>query len=168
MEVTKALQDYIDKRLKRLDKLVEKESEANVTISMEKGSQRIEVTFTVYGMIVRAEESTMDMYTSIDLVVDKLEKQIERYKGRMLKRNKSLNEEIVSPKLNETPKDVFKEYQIVRTKKFAFKPMDVEEAVLQMNLLGHSFFVFANSTTEQVNVVYKRKDGNVGLIEPNF
>ena len=131
-------------------------NEAQVTMSVEKDTHRIEVTIPVHGMILRGEESTNDMYASIDQVVDKLEKQIGKYKGRILKRGKAADGQWA-------PKEEQEELsapEVVKTKRFAFKPMDVEEAILQMNLLGHSFFVFANAETEQVNVVYKRKDGN--------
>jgi putative sigma-54 modulation protein len=104
------------------------------------------------------------MYTSADLVVEKLEKQIEKYKGKLQKRGARYVTEVKAPTViaeEEAPR-------IMRTKRFAYKPMPVDEAVLQMNLLGHTFFVFSNAETEQVNVVYKRKDGNYGLIEPEF
>ena len=114
---------------------------------------------------MRCEESTDDMYASIDKAVDKLERQINKHKTKLEKRvrgGKLLFENITSAEDNdESPK-------VVRTKRFAMKPMPVEEAILQMELLGHSFFVFSNSNTEEVNVVYRRKDGNYGLIEPEF
>lgn len=165
MEVTAALKDYVEKRLGKLDKYMENLGEAQVTMAVEKETHRIEVTIPINGMILRGEESTGDMYASIDQVVEKLEKQIEKYKGRIIRRfGKPTGDNrthVLADDDNDGP-------EVVRTKKFAFKPMAVEEAVLQMNLLGHSFFVFANAETEQVNVVYKRKDGNYGLIEPTF
>ncbi|GBF35558.1 ribosomal subunit interface protein [Desulfocucumis palustris] len=165
MEVTVALKDYVEKRLGKLDKYMENLGEAQVTMSVEKETHRIEVTIPINGMILRGEESTGDMYASIDQVVEKLEKQVERYKGRILRRVGKPTGEHRPPVLAGDDSDG---PEVVRTKKFAFKPMAVEEAVLQMNLLGHSFFVFSNADTEQVNVVYKRKDGNYGLIEPTF
>lgn len=163
IEITGALKEYVEKRLGKLDKYIDNLGDAQVTLSVEKDSQRIEVTIPINGMILRGEESTGDMYASTDMVVDKLEKQIERHKGKLIKRAGKGN--------SETKKAVQAEEdgpRVVRTKRFAVKPMAIDEAVLQMNLLGHSFFVFSNSETEQVNVVYKRKDGNYGLIEPTF
>jgi len=164
MDTTDALKDYIGKRLGKLDKYIDNLGDAQVTMTVERGSHRIEVTIPINGMILRGEESTGDMYASIDLVVEKLEKQIEKYKGKLQKRGaRYVNDQ---RKTAAVPED--EEPRLVRTKRFAIKPMPVEEAVLQMNLLGHNFFVFSNADTEQVNVVYKRKDGNYGLIEPEF
>lgn len=164
MEVTAALKEYVEKRLGKLDKYLDNLGEAQVTLTVEKESHRIEVTIPINGMILRGEESTGDMYASIDQVVEKLEKQIEKYKGRLLRRSgKPMGDgRYTAPGADDEGPEV------VRTKKFAFKPMAVEEAVLQMNLLGHNFFVFSNAETEQVNVVYKRRKGNYGLIEPTF
>ncbi len=164
MEVTAALKEYVEKRLGKLDKYLDNLGEAQVTLAVERETHRIEVTIPINGMILRGEESTGDMYASIDQVVEKLEKQIEKYKGRLLRRSGRQ----VSEDRNAAADTDNNEPEVVRTKKFAFKPMAVEEAVLQMNLLGHNFFVFSNAETEQVNVVYKRKKGNYGLIEPTF
>ncbi|TEB04314.1 putative sigma-54 modulation protein [Pelotomaculum schinkii] len=163
IEVTSALKEYVGKRVGKLDKYIDNLGDAQVTMTVEKDSHRIEVTIPINGMILRGEESTGDMYASIDLVVEKLEKQIGKYKGKLQKRGvRYVNDQRVPAALEEdTPR-------MVRTKRFAIKPMPVDEAVLQMNLLGHNFFVFSNAETEQVNVVYKRKDGNYGLIEPEF
>ena len=164
IEVTGALKEYVEKRLGKLDKYFENLGDAQVTLSVEKDTHRIEVTIPINGMILRGEESTGDMYSSTDLVVEKLEKQIVKYKGRLTKRSgkgSAEGKQSVSEEEGYGP-------QVVRTKRFAIKPMDIDEAVLQMNLLGHSFFVFSNADTDQVNVVYKRKDGNFGLIEPAF
>lgn len=166
IDVTGALKDYVAKRVGKLDKYIDNFGDAQVTLTVEKDSHRVEVTIPIInGMILRGEESTGDMYTSIDLVVDKLEKQIEKYKGKLQKRGaRFVNGQRLAVSVipeDETPR-------VVRTKRFAIKPMPVDEAVLQMNLLGHSFFVFSNAETEQVNVLYRRKDGNYGLIEPEF
>lgn len=164
MEVTGALKDYVEKRLGKLDKYIDNLGDAQVTLTVEKDSHRIEVTIPINGMILRGEEVTADMYASTDMVVEKLEKQIEKHKGKLVKRiGKALADSrpfVVIPE-DDGPR-------VVRTKRFAIKPMAIDEAVLQMNLLGHSFFVFSNAETDQVNVVYKRKDGNFGLIEPTF
>lgn len=165
VEVTDALKDYVAKRVSKVEKYLDNIREAQVTLAVERGFHRVEVTIPVNGMILRGEESTPDMYASVDMVVEKLEKQVQKYKGRLIRRLGKVVEE------TPAPGERFADYdypQIVRTKRFAIKPMAVDEAVLQMNLLGHSFFVFSNSETEQVNVLYKRKDGNYGLIEPEF
>jgi len=165
IEVTDALKDYVGKRVGKLDRFIENLGDAQVTMTVEKNSHRIEVTIPVNGMILRGEESTGDMYTSTDLVVEKLEKQIEKYKGKLQKRGIRVVDgqkpPVSAAEEEEAPR-------LVRTKRFAIKPVTVEEAILQMNLLGHNFFVFSNAETEQINVVYKRKDGNYGLIEPEF
>ncbi len=165
IEVTDALKEYINKRLRKLEKYIDNLGEAQVTLSVVRGFHRIEVTTPINGMILRGEESTGDMYASIDLVVDKLEKQIEKYKGKLHKRGARFANNLKTT----APVNIEEDGpRLVRTKRFAIKPMAVDEAVLQMNLLGHNFFVFSNAETEQVNVVYKRKDGNYGLIEPRF
>ncbi|MCL2766116.1 MAG: ribosome-associated translation inhibitor RaiA [Peptococcaceae bacterium] len=167
IEVTDALKDYIVKRVSKLERFIDNLGEALVTMTVEKESHRVELTIPVSGMIVRAEEITGDMYTSTDLVVDKIEKQILKYKGKLQKKGGRLvqSQKAALAGLVEEDEDA---PRLVRTKRFAIKPMPVEEAILQMNLLGHSFFVFTDATTELVNVVYRRKDGNFGLIEPEF
>ncbi|RKO65771.1 ribosome hibernation-promoting factor, HPF/YfiA family [Desulfofundulus salinus] len=165
VEVTNALKEYVEKRLGKLVKYLDLIEEAQVTLTVEKDSHRVEVTIPINGIILRGEESTGDMYASIDLVVEKLEKQIERYKGKLFRR---LGRQNMEMKAGDNKKEEEDSPQVVRTKRFAMKPMSVDEAVMQMNLLGHSFFVFSNAETEKVNVVYRRRDGNYGLIEPEF
>lgn len=165
VDVTNALKEYVEKRVGKLTRFLDDIEEATVIMVVEGDSHKVEVTVPFNGMILRGEEATGDMYGSIDLVVDKLEKQIEKYKGKINRRRVQYDAKV--------PVDNKYAYEdegpsVVKTKRFAVKPMPVEEAVLQMNLLGHSFFVFSNAETEQVNVVYKRKDGNYGLIEPEF
>lgn len=164
VEVTPPLKDYVEKRLGKLEKYLDNLGDAQVTLTVEKDAHRIEVTIPINGMILRGEEATGDMYASTDMVVEKLEKQIERYKGRLIKR---AGKGVVEGK-NLPAGDEDNGPRVVRTKRFAIKPMAIDEALLQMNLLGHSFFVFSNAETDQVNVVYRRKDGNFGLIEPTF
>jgi len=164
MEVTSALKEYVEKRVGKLSRYLDGISEAQVTLTVEKGSHRVEVTIPINSMILRGEEATQDMYASVDLVVEKLEKQVRKYKGKLLRRmGKTAGETEGLPAPGGTAENG---PQLVRTKRFAMKPMSIDEAVLQMNLLGHNFFVFTNAETEQVNVLYKRKDGNYGLIEP--
>lgn len=162
IELTNALKEYVERKLNKLEKYLELQ-DAQVTLKVEKGTHKVEVTIPINGMILRGEEQTEDMYASIDLVVDKLEKQINKYKTRLSKKAKVDGK---SPVV--AGGDVYEDSVIKKTKRFAFKPMSTEEAVMQMNMLGHSFFVFSNSDTEEVNVVYKRNDGNYGLIEPEF
>ncbi|PKM82352.1 MAG: ribosomal subunit interface protein [Firmicutes bacterium HGW-Firmicutes-14] len=163
INVTNALKEYVEKKLAKLEKYLDL-SEAQVTLVVVKETHKVEVTIPINGMILRGEEATDDMYASIDLVVEKMEKQINKYKARFNKKARIEGKQIVAPAAEET----MEEPLIMKTKRFAIKPMPVDEAVMQMNLLGHSFFVFSNAETEEVNVLYKRKDGNYGLIEPEF
>lgn len=162
VEVTDALKEYVEKRLGKLDKYFVDLKEANVTLVVEKADHRVEVTIPVSGMILRGEETTGDMYSSIDLVMDKLERQLEKYKSRLSRKIRMVD---VKP---EVVTDIVDDASVIKTKRFAVKPMPVDEAVMQMNLIGHSFFVFSNAETEEVNVVYRRKDGKYGLIEPEY
>lgn len=172
IEVTEALRDYAEKKLGRLERYFEAPptSEVSVTLSVLREKQGVEVTIPLTGVLLRAEEKSDDMYASIDLVVDKLERQIRKHKT---KANRKVRQEAGYKNLFKddvvTPVHLLEEeddYEVVRTKRFTLKPMDVEEAILQMNMVGHNFFVFANSDSSQVNVVYKRADGKYGLIEP--
>ncbi|HHX78041.1 MAG TPA: ribosome-associated translation inhibitor RaiA [Firmicutes bacterium] len=165
IDVTPALRDYASKRISKLDKYFDN-AEAQVNLSVTKESHIVEVTVLVNGLIIRGEEETEDMYASIDLVIEKLEKQIEKYKTRLIKRTRNGNKTAAGQNEGEIAGE--EEPRIVRTKRFDMKPMAVEEAIMQMNLVGHDFFVFVNAQTENVNVVYRRKDKNYGLIEPIF
>jgi putative sigma-54 modulation protein len=120
----------------------------------------------VNDIILRGEEETQDMYSSIDLVVEKLERQIEKFKTRLTKALRRESQKESGLILEEQAED--EELKVVKVKRFAVKPMNVDEAVLQMNLLGHNFFVFTNAETDEINVVYRRKDGNYGLIVPEM
>ena len=168
-EITPVLKDYIEKRVGKLNKYLNNLSNGQVVLTVERGKSRVEVTLPIDGMILRGEESTGDIYTSIDLVVEKLEKQIEKFKGRYSKRlNKQFNRNVPEAASLAEEKEQETVPDVVKTKRFAMKPMTTEEAILQIDLLGHNFFVFSNAETEQVNVLYRRKDGNYGLIEPEF
>ncbi|SFF46100.1 putative sigma-54 modulation protein [Paenibacillus algorifonticola] len=170
LQVTDALKEYVEKKLGRLEKYFEAPtSETTVTLSVTKGIHAVEVTIPIARNFLRAEEKSADMYASIDTVVDKLERQIRKHKTKVNRRFrhdsgvKSLfREEGSAVGVLEHEEE---DFEVVRTKKFLLKPMDVEEAILQMNMVGHNFFVFANSINEEVNVVYKRDDGTYGLIE---
>lgn len=168
IEVTDALKEYTTKRLSKLEKYFDDSRDAQVAMSVEGDRHKVEVTIPLNGIILRGEEASEDMYSSIDLVEEKLEKQLDKYKTKLNKSHRAsgLKKALLdNPAGINTPVDKFK---IVRTKRFALKPMDEEEAIMQMNLLGHNFFVFFNAKTDEVNVVYKRKDSNYGLIEPWF
>lgn len=165
IEITPALKDYVVKRTNKITKYFHTLGEITAVLAVEKGRHIIELTVPINGMILRGEEATADMYTSIDLVVDKIEKQIEKYKTKISRRLKAgvFKGELVAA----TVPSEADELQVVRTKRFAVKPMDTEEAILQMNLINHDFYVFRDATSEEVNVVYRRKDGRYGLIEPD-
>lgn len=168
MEITDALRDVTEKKLGKLDKYFQKDIEGNVTFSSEKNRKIIEVTINLPGTIIRAEESTDDMYASIDKTVDVLERQIRKHKTKLQKRyqnNETIRFENVLPLPME---DDSEKPKLVRKKKFGLKPMSSEEAILQMELLRHNFYVFLDSDNEGVSIVYKRKDGNYGLIEPEL
>lgn len=164
--ITDALKNTIEKKLSKLDKYFLDGVEATATLSVEKNRHKIEVTIRLPKGIIRAEEETDDMYASLDKAVDVLERQIRKHKTKLHKMVHNGD----TIKFENIPNGIIseKDLEIVKTKKFAMKPMFEEEAVLQMELLRHSFFVFMNAKTDEVNVVYKRKDGNYGLIEPIF
>jgi putative sigma-54 modulation protein len=165
-EITEALKNRAIKKLSKLEKFFSADAEATVMMTVEKNRHIIEVTIRFNGMMVRAEVANDDMYVSIDKAIDILERQIRKNKTRLAKKLREGAFKAESIKTGE--KEVEEEFKVVRSKKFAVKPMTVEEAILQMNLLGHEFFVFSNADTKEVNVVYRRKDGNYGLIEPEF
>lgn len=169
IEITEALRNNTIKKLSKLEKFFNTDTDVYVTMSVEKNRHIVEVTIPFNGVVLRAEESSEDMYASIDKVIDVLERQIRRHKTRLKKRlyDGAIKTEYFE-KTNKQDVEEEGEFKIVRCKKFAIKPMTVEEAILQMNLLGHQFFVFTNAENEETNVVYKRKDGNYGLIEPEY
>lgn len=166
IEVTPGLRDAIQDKIGKLDRYFNPDTEVIVTLSVQKDKQNIEVTIPVKGSIIRAEESSSDMYVSIDLVEEIIERQIKKYKTKLIDK-KQAAQSFSELFMNEEPA-ADEEIKIVKTKKFAVKPMDPEEACLQMELLGHNFYVFLNSDTDQVSVVYKRKSNTYGLIEPEF
>lgn len=167
VEVSDALKEKAIRKLAKIEKFFKADAECNITFKVEKNRHICEVTIFSKDLFIRAEETTNDMYASIDMVIDKLERQIRKNKTKLGKR---IRQESVVPDNFDIKEDIEEEenFKVVKSKRFAIKPMHVEEAILQMNLLGHSFFVFKNAETEEVNVVYKRKDGNYGLIEPEF
>jgi len=171
IEVTPALKEYSEKRVAKLNKFFQGRGDVQVDVllSVERDTHVAEVTYHLGGLLMRGESRTKDLYASIDEASDKIERQVRKYKARIKDR---LHD---SPRFGAgadgEPDDAAEpaapeEVRVVRTKRFPVKPMDVEEAILQMELLGHDFFVFANSSTNELNVVYKRKDGHYGLMEP--
>ena len=166
IEVTPGLRAAIEEKIGKLDRYFTPDTEVIVTMSVQKEQQKIEVTIPVKGSILRAEESSSDMYVSIDLVEEIIERQMKKYKNKLIDR-KQAAQAFSELFLNEDSYED-EEIRIVKTKRFAMKPMDAEEACVQMELLGHNFFMFLNADTNEVNVVYKRKGNSYGLIEPEF
>ena len=163
IEVTKAIDDYVKNKLSKLDKYLDDNDEVNakVLISVKGKDQKVEITIWSGKYNVRAEETKEDLYAAIDLVLDKLEKQFRRYKDKLISKKRSEVKELEI-------EDYFEDEQvIVRRKEVFLKPIDEEEAITQMELLGHTFFVFKNVDTNKINVVYKRNDGDYGIIEAN-
>lgn len=168
IDVTPGLRESITTKLGKLERYFTPDTDIIVTLSVEKERQKIEVTIPVKGDIIRSEQVSTDMYVSIDLVEEVIERQLRKYKNKLIARHQeggSFNQKFFE---EESPHDGDGEIRIVRTKKFGIKPMFPEDACVQMELLGHDFFVFSNAETEEVNVVYKRKNGTFGLIEPEF
>ena len=168
IEITPGLKDTVTRKLGKLERYFTPDTEIIVTLSVEKERQKIEVTIPVKGNIIRSEQVSSDMYVSIDLVEEVIERQLRKYKTKLIARHQdggNFKQEFFD---EEDAPESDEEIQIVRTKRFGIKPMYPEDACIQMELLGHSFFVFSNAETDEVNVVYKRKDGSFGLIEPEF
>lgn len=169
--VTEPLKEKITAKIDRIGKLFPEETKVSVTLDVVKLDHTIEVTVNLPKRILRAEVTSQDMYAAIDEIVDILEKQMVKYKNRL--RDKSRRDSSFADELHafeaESREDIEDNtLNIAKTKRFAIKPMDSEEAVMEMELLGHNFFVFRNSRTEEVNVVYKRRNGTYGLIDPEY
>lgn len=164
LTVTEDLKNRIEKKLGKMDRYFRQEVDATVRLTQEKNLRYIaEITITVGGIMLRAEETSDDIIKSADRAVDKIERQIRRHRTKLEKR---LHEEVVI-QAEETENSVEEESQeLVRVKRFEMKPMTVEDAILQMDMLGHSFFLFQNSETGITSVVYRRNDGNIGMLEP--
>ncbi len=168
IDITPGLKEAVESKLGKLEKYFTPETEIIVTLSVEKDRQKIEVTIPVKGNIIRSEQVSNDMYVSIDLVEEIIERQLRKYKTKLLAKHQGghdFRQEFIEEESNIPD---LEEIKIVRTKRFGMKPMFPEDACIQMELLGHTFFVFSNAETDEVNVVYKRKDGSYGLIEPEF
>ena len=166
IELTDGIKDAVEDKLNKLEKYFTPDTDVYVTLSVEKERQKVEVTIPMKGNIVRAEQVSNDMYVSIDLVEEIIERQLRKYKNKLVDQQQtaaSLSKAFVEEEIHDDD-----EIKIIRSKRFAMKPMDPEEACIQMDLLGHNFYVFRNAETDEVNVVYKRKGNTFGLIEPEF
>lgn len=166
IDVTDGLKSAIYDKIGKLERYFTPETEIHVTLSVEKDRQKIEVTIPVKGTIIRAEQVSSDMYVSIDLVEEIIERQLKKYKNKIIDSRQggsNFNKAFVEDDYAEDD-----EIKITRVKRFAMKPMDPEEACVQMELLGHDFYMFRSAETDEVNVVYKRKGNSYGLIEPEF
>lgn len=166
IDVTDGLKSAIHDKIGKLERYFTPDTEVHVTLSVEKERQKIEITIPMKGNIVRAEQVSSDMYVSIDLVEEIIERQLRKYKNKLVDQQQaaaSLSRAFIEEDAGEDD-----EIKIIRSKRFAIKPMDPEEACLQMDLIGHNFYVFRNAATDEVNVVYKRKGNTFGLIEPEI
>jgi len=166
IEVTDGLRSAIEDKIGKLDRYFTPNTEVHITMSVEKERQKIEVTIPVKGRIIRSEQVSNDMYVSIDLVEEIIERQLKKYKTKLVDKQQSaasFSQAFIEEDYEDTDS-----IKIIKTKRFAIKPMDVEEACVQMELLGHNFFVFRSAETDEVNVVYKRKNNTYGLIEPEY
>jgi ribosomal subunit interface protein len=168
IDVTDGLRSAVFDKLGRLEKFFSEDTKAQVTFSVEKERQKIEVTIPMKGHIIRAEQVSDDMYVSIDMVVETIERQVVRYKKKIIDQNQDAAYFQNAFIEDDDYEDEDDEIQIIRSKRFAVKPMYPEDACVQMELLGHNFYVFRNAETDEVNVVYKRKGNTYGLIEPEF
>lgn len=173
IEVTPAIREYVEKKIAKLERYFTETPEANVNVNLRTYSDKkskVEVTIPIPNLVLRAEEIHEDMYAAIDLITDKLERQIRKHKTKVNRKFREKGsvqalfatfEDQSAPIIEEDDQDL----EVVRQKSFDLKPMDSEEAILQMNMLGHNFYVFTNAETNLTNVVYKRRDGRYGLIE---
>ena len=167
IDVTPSLKETVEHKLGKLERYFTPDTEIHVTLSVQREHQKIEVTIPVKGNIIRSEQESTDMYVSIDLVEEVIERQLRKYKNKLIARHQegnNFNKELFEAEEAYDDGDI----KIVRSKKFGIKPMFPEDACVQMELLGHSFFVCCNAETDEVCVVYRRKDGTFGLIEPEF
>ena len=167
IDVTEGLKTAVYDKIGKLERYFLPETEIHVTFSVEKERQKIEVTIPMKGNIIRAEQESSDMYVSIDLVEEIIERQLRRYKTKLVEQKQAAFN-FSSSYIEQDDAAEEEQIRIIRSKHFALKPMDAEEACVQMELLGHNFYVFRNAETDEVNVVYKRKSNTYGLIEPEF
>jgi putative sigma-54 modulation protein len=166
--VTPALRQYVEKKVDKITRQFKTVGDITAVLKVEKGDHIVEITVPASGILLRAQEKTKDMYSSIDLVVEKIERQVHKYKTKLMRRKynnfRDIPEQAAAPEAAEDSG----EFKIIKNKSFALHPMTPEEAILQMNLLNHDFFVFYNPDLGAVDVVYRRKDGNYGLLSPTL
>ena len=165
LEVTEGLKNTVIDKLGKLERYFTPDTEVNVTMSIEKERQKIEVTIPVKGHIIRSEQVSNDMYVSIDLVEEVIERQLRKYKNKLVAKQQdggNFRREFLEKEENIEPEEI----KIIRTKEIEMKPMYPEDACIQMELLGHNFYMFHNAESDEVNVVYKRKGGTYGMIVP--
>ncbi|GEO68993.1 ribosome hibernation-promoting factor, HPF/YfiA family [Levilactobacillus acidifarinae] len=174
IEVTDAIRDYVEKRISKLEKYFDNNVEAIAHINLkvyQNKTAKVEVTIPLPYLTLRAEETSPDLYASVDLVTDKLERQIRKYKTKVNRKSREKGYKNLDFAPNATPDDEPKtegsDLQVVRTKRVSLKPMDNEEAILQMDMLGHDFFIYQDAETNGTSIVYRRNDGRYGLIEAN-
>lgn len=179
IEVTEAIRDYIEKKVGKLERYFDKIPDATANVNLKVYSDKtakVEVTIPLPYLVLRAEETSPDLYASVDLVVDKLERQMRKFKTKIVRKSRERareelvdldNASIIFDSLDADDEGHTSEFDIVRTKRLSLKPMDCEEAILQMNMLGHNFFIFEDAETNGSSIVYRRKDGKYGLIETN-
>ena len=165
IDVTPGLKEAVEEKIGKLEKYFTPDTNVKVTLSVDKEQHKIEVTIPVKGKIIRSEQASSDMYVSIDLVEEVIERQLKKYKNKLVDKKQAETSNFKKEYIETADVDD-DEIKIERVKKFDLKPMYIEDAAVQMELLGHEFFVFVNAETDQVNVVYKRKKGSYGLIEP--
>ena len=165
IDLTEGLKQAVEEKLAKLEKYFTPETDVFVTLSVEKERQKIEVTIPIKGHIIRSEQVSNDMYVSIDLVEEVIERQLKKYRTKLVSKKMNASESFTADFV-EAGEDADEEIKIVRSKRFGMKPMYPEDACIQMELTGHDFFVFRNAETDEVNVVYKRKGNTYGLIEP--
>ena len=175
IEVTPAIREYVEGKIEKVDRYFNEEMQATANVNLKVYNDRqtkVEVTIPMKNLTLRAEERHTDMYAAVDLIVDKLERQIRKHKtkvNRKFREREGIATFFAQVDTNDSSatNTEEEEYNIVRTKQFDLKPMDQEEAVLQMNMLGHNFFIFTDADSNGTHIVYKRKDGKYGLIETN-
>ena len=165
IDLTEGIKSAVEDKLNKLEKYFTPDTDVYVTLSVEKERQKVEVTIPTKGNIIRSEQVSNDMYVSIDLVEEVIERQLKKYRTKLIAKHQNAASAFKQEFLEEQAVED-EEIQITRVKKFDMKPMYAEDACVQMELLGHDFFVFVNAETDQVNVVYKRKGNTYGLIEP--
>ncbi len=168
LKITKAMSDYVEEKLGKLEKYLENSNEihANVIVKVKGHQETIEITIPLKSFILRSEETQEDFYAAVDKTIDKLERQVRKNKTRLMSMNKHTKQNYdFNFESIEIEKDEKNTNKVVKRKNIEVKPMSEEEAILQMELLGHQFFMFKNSDTDKVSVIYKRKDDNYGVIE---